>query len=204
MFFRWFLVRTSLFLISSLSFSFLAAFFSSSSSFFSASSLSSPISAVSQFLSMNSSSSPPETVMSFEASFFFPSMIHCAVSTPVVLRASPKSQTLIVQSSLIRMLAGLRSLCSTLHEWMYFTAQIRLYVTVLICRICRWIADLITFLRSDSAYSSTMYSESKLSMSLGSMMSNSLTTNGWSILRSSLISLKIRLQSVSILSSYWI
>lgn len=72
-----------------------------------------------------------------------------APSIPSTLLANPKSATLTEQSSLIKILAGLRSLCNTSAEWRYLRATKILYVKVEIWINSRWIGDLNNFLRSD-------------------------------------------------------
>ncbi len=48
-------------------------------------------------------------------------------------RESPKSASLTVQSSLMRMLAGLRSLWMMFAEWIYCRPHSKLYTTVEMC-----------------------------------------------------------------------
>lgn len=72
-----------------------------------------------------------------------------APSIPSTLRAKPKSATFTEQSSLIRILAGFKSLWSTSAECKYLRAAKILYVRVEIWINSRWIGDLNNFLRSD-------------------------------------------------------
>jgi len=80
---------------------------------------------------------------------------------PIVLSgivlARPKSQNRILQSSLIKILAGLRSLCKTFAEWRYFIPHSMLYKIDVIWSSESYSSgiELYTFLRSLSIYSIT-------------------------------------------------
>ena len=73
------------------------------------------------------------------------------------VREMPKSQILIWQSLLIKILAGFKSLCMTLAEWQNFIEHKRLYIINLMWsyEILVKTPYLMTFLRSESSNSMT-------------------------------------------------